>query len=102
MTVHKSLYVGVISNNLKSTDQAVHSTWGQAAVKLEYFVNNDIHTEFAEADLPSKEMRRKATNRTIPISSLYNNYNNYNNCLPNILWSWFEPVIFYILPWIKF
>ena len=51
LTVHKSLYVGVISNNLKST-QAVHSTWGQAAVKLEYFVDNDIHTEFAETNLP--------------------------------------------------
>ena len=69
MTVHKSLYVGVISNNLKST-QAVHSTWGQAAVKLEYFVDNDIHTEFAETNLPSKKMKRKATNRTTLISSL--------------------------------
>ena len=51
LTVHKTLYIGVISNNLKST-QAVHSTWGRAAIKLEYFVDNNIHTEFAEANLP--------------------------------------------------
>ena len=63
LTVHKTLYIGVISNNLKST-QAVHSTWGRAAVRLEYVVDKKFHAKFAKANLSSKEMKSYIQNNS--------------------------------------